>query len=58
MIKGISPTYWQMDIPDVKTNGRYNSSYGTWSWNSNMFENEYLYNEEYLWGLYKELKNS
>jgi hypothetical protein len=58
LIKGITPSYEQMEIPAVKDNGVFSGSYGTWKGNYSAFGDEFHYNEEYLWDLYKELKNN
>ena len=46
LLKGVSPSYEQMGLPFVKENGRFNGSYGIWSWNWDAFEG---YDELELW---------
>ena len=42
-----------MELPFVKANGRFNGSYGTWSWSYSAFEK---YSEEELVNFYLTLK--
>jgi hypothetical protein len=50
MIKGTNPTYGQMDEPRIKLLGRFNGSYGTWSWGRNSLETS---SEEELLSIYR-----
>ena len=36
LVNGVVPGYDLFDNPTVKKCGRYNASYGTWSWNSEL----------------------
>ena len=53
LLKGVEPDYEQMENPFVKENGRFNGSYGTWSWNWDAFEG---CGEIELWGEYCKLR--
>lgn len=55
ILKGVSLSYEQMELPFVKANGRFNGSHGTWSWSYSAFEK---YSEEELVNFYLILKES
>jgi hypothetical protein len=55
LCKGKEPSYNQMENQLVKANGRYNGSYGTWSWNYDAFK---TCTEQELIEVYDFLKNS
>ena len=53
LIKGVDPTYDQMELKVCKYHGTYEGSYGRWSWNYMAFDK---YTEEELLEFYKQLK--
>lgn len=52
LIKGVQPSYEQMSYPLCKREGRFNASYGVWSWFGSFSE----YTEQELWDFYNYLK--
>lgn len=54
LVKGISPTYKQMNNSLVSSNGVFNGSYGTWEWNMDAFSKN---TEQEVYELYLELRN-
>jgi len=55
LAKGATPNYKAMDHHMVKDNGKYEASYGRWSWNYNAFSD---YTEEEIVITYNICKNS
>lgn len=53
LVKGMQPSYEQMEHPLCKSEGSYNASYGFWSWNYSAFIKQ---SEEDLWEFYHYLK--
>lgn len=54
LVKGTDPDYNVMDNMSVKPYGRYNGSYGTWTWEDSL----HSLSEEKLYSIYVICKNN